>query len=260
MDAEQKQRLIAQYDQEHRRAIRLPGYETTQTNVLTRAVAPSGQAYVFWQNSAADASALIAQELMWHRARSKRLTWKLYSHDAAPGFADALLAQGFVGEGPANQFCALPVSAFDAKPRLPAGYRMTRLNAVGELQTLIDLYGHIWPEEDNALWLSAYGEPLARGEDGLHLYGVFDAQGQAAASGGMIHYAGQQFGHLFGGGTHPQHRQLGLHGALTAMRAQVLRERGGQWLIVDAGDQSYPLLAKRGFEALGQVSFYSISF
>jgi ribosomal protein S18 acetylase RimI-like enzyme len=260
MIPQEKQVLIAQYDQEHRRAIRCPGYETIQTDAVTRCIAPSGQAYVFWQNPTHDARALIAQELAWHRPRARRLTWKLYSHDAPPGFTDALLAQGFTVEGPANQFCALPIGALTETPQLPAGYRMERLHRAGQLQTLIDLYGHIWPEEDNTLWLSAYAQPLAQGQDGLHLFCVFDAQGRAAASGGMIHYAGQQFGHLFGGGTHPSYRRLGLHSALTAARTHSLRERGGRWLIVDAGDQSYPLLRKRGFEALGQVSFYSITF
>jgi ribosomal protein S18 acetylase RimI-like enzyme len=259
MTAQEQQTLIAHYDQEHRRAIHLPGYQTIQTDALTRCVASTGQAYVFWQDPAHDAHALIAQEIAWHSSRAKRLTWKLYSHDTPPGFADELLAQGFDCEGPANQFCTLHINQFNETPQLPAGYFMKRLHRAEQLQTLIELYGHIWPEEDNSLWLSAYAQPLARGEDGLHLFCIFDAQGQAAASGGMIHYAGQQFGHLFGGGTHPSYRQLGLHGALLAARAQHLRARGGQWLIVDAGDQSYPLLRKRGFEALGQVSFYSIA-
>jgi GNAT superfamily N-acetyltransferase len=257
--AEQKT-LIERYDQEHRRAIQLPGYETIQTDAVTRCIASSGQAYVFWQNATHDARALIAQELAWHQPRVKRLTWKLYSHDAPPGFVQQLLAQGFTVEGPANQFCALHIGQFNEMPRLPAGYRMEQLHRAEQLQTLIDLYGHIWPEEDNALWLSAYAQPLAQGEDGLHLFCVFDAQGRAAASGGMIHYAGQQFGHLFGGGTHPHHRRMGLHAALSAARAEHLRARGGQWLIVDAGEQSYPLLRKRGFEALGLVNFYSRFF
>ncbi|MGL4576610.1 MAG: hypothetical protein ACRCV9_17620, partial [Burkholderiaceae bacterium] len=254
------QKLIALYDQEHRRAIRLPGYETIQTAEVTRSISSSGQAYVFWQNPAHDSAQLIAQEIAWHQSRAKRLTWKLYSHDAPPGFADALLAHGFVGEGPANQFCALHINAFNDALRLPEGYRIERLNNAAQLQTLIDLYGHIWPDEDNALWLSGYAPALEKREDGLHLFCVFDEKGHAAASGGMIHYTGQQFGHLFGGGTHPSYRRLGLHGALSAVRAHALRERGGQCLIVDAGAQSYPLLAKRGFEPLGQVSFYSINF
>jgi ribosomal protein S18 acetylase RimI-like enzyme len=264
MNAQEQQALIALYDQEHRRTIRLPGYETIQTEAVTRCISVSGQAYVFWQDAAHEPAPLIAQEIAWHQTRAKRLTWKLYSHDAPPGFADALLAHGFVCEGPANQFCALNISAFNDVLRMPPGYRMERLHDAAQLQTLIDLYGNIWPDEDNALWLSGYAQPLAHGEDGLHLFCVFDGTidngGRAAASGGMIHYAGQQFGHLFGGGTHPQYRRMGLHGALSAVRAQTLRERGGRWLVVDAGDQSYPLLAKRGFEPLGQVSFYSINF
>jgi hypothetical protein len=257
MTPQEQQTLIALYDQEHRRAIRLPGYQTIQTPGVTRCIAASGQAYVFWQSPAHDPAQLIAQELAWHKTRAKRLTWKLYSHDAPQRFAEALLAQGFEGEGPPNQFCAFPINAFTDALRLPAGYRIERLDSAAQLQILIDLYGHIWPDEDNALWLSGYAPALAQREDGLHLYCVFDALGHAAASGGMIHYAGQQFGHLFGGGTHPQRRRMGLHSALTAERAQTLRERGGQWLIVDAGAQSYPLLAKRGFAPLGQVSFYS---
>jgi hypothetical protein len=260
MTPSEKQLLIAQYDQEHRRTIRLPGYETMQTQAVTRCLAPSGQAYVFWQNAAHNAHDLIAQEIAWHKPRAKRLTWKIYGHDVPPGFTQELTAQGFQAEGPPNQFCAVPMDAFNSQPQLPTSYRITRLNTARDLQTLIELYGHIWPDEDNALWLDGYAQPLDSAEDGLHLYCVFDANHQAVASGGMIHYAGQQFGHLFGGGTHPHARRLGLHAALTAVRAQCLRERGGQWLIVDAGEQSYPLLAKRGFTALGQVSFYSMNF
>ena len=245
-------------DQEHRRFVRIPGYTTTQTESVTRCLSPSGQGNVYWQDPNVEIKCMVRDELEWHKSRgAQRLTWKVYGHDAPTGLETELLAQGFEDEGVSHRVAGRHTATLPGQQPLPPGYEIRRLQQADDLNMLINLYDQIWPGEDNALWLAGYAQPLSEADDGLHLFAVFDPQGQAVASGGMIHYTQQHCGHLFGGGSHPSYRRRGFHRALIAKRAQVLHARGGQWLIVDAGDQSWPGLARLGFEEISRVRFYS---
>lgn len=245
-------------DFEHRRAVKIPGYRTEQTDLVTRCFSDSGQAYIFWQRSLQDMLPLIRAEVDWHRARARRLTWKVYGHDAPATLHGDLLALGFELEGPPNHGAAIRVDQLPPMAPDRPGYAIKRLQRSSELEELIELYGHIWPDEDNALWLSGYRGALDAGEDGLGLFLACSALGPAVASGGVIHHRGQAVGHLFGGGTRPDHRRLGLYQALVAHRGQWLASRGGRWLVVDAGQESWPILSALGFKAFTAVSFYSL--
>jgi hypothetical protein len=83
---------------------------------------------------------------------------------------------------------------------------------------------------------------------------------QVVASGGLIHTANQAIGHLFGGGTLSSHRQQGLYKYLVALRAKLLWRRGGRWLVVDAGEEGWPILQALGFLEFSRVSFWSLAF
>jgi len=101
---------------------------------------------------------------------------------------------------------------------------------------------------------------LARGDDGLHLMVTRNENRQVVASGCLIHTANQAIGHLFGGGTLSSHRQQGLYKYLVALRAELLWRRGGRWLVVDAGEESWPILQALGFLEFSRVSFWSLAF
>ena len=252
--------LRALNDVEHRRFVQIPGYRTESAAMSTRCLSPSGQAYAFWQAATDDIYSLVKAEIAWHRHRARRLTWKVYEHDSTPATEAALRAYGFACEGPPNRCAGLQLNNQHINVCLRRGYTCSRLNRAAELDELISLYDQIWPNEDNGLWLSGYREALARGDDGLHLMVTRNENRQVVASGGLIHAANQAIGHLFGGGTLSSHRQQGLYKYLVALRAELLWRRGGRWLVVDAGEESWPILQALGFLEFSRVSFWSLAF
>ena len=192
--------------------------------------------------------------------RARRLTWKVYGHDSTAVTEAALRAYGFDCEGPPNRCAGLHVSNQHINVCLRRGHACSRRNRASELDELLSLYDRIWPNEDKGLWLSGYRDALACGDDGLHLMVIRDENRQVVASGGLIHAANQAIGHLFGGGTISSHRQRELYKYLIAIRAQLLWRRGGCWLVVDAGEDRWPILQALGFLELARVSFWSLAF
>src|SRR4051812_49999174 len=75
--------------------------------------------------------------------------------------------------------------------------------------------------------------------------------GDAIVCAGWVRFeSGTSFATLWGGGTLPEWRGRGIYRATVAHRAQLARERGAEYLEVDASDESRPILERLGFQAV----------
>lgn len=75
-------------------------------------------------------------------------------------------------------------------------------------------------------------------------------------SGRVEFHRGTDFASLWGGGTLPAYRRRGVYRALVARRARLAAERGARYLLVDASDESQPILEHLGFARLTTTTPY----
>src|SRR5205814_6574322 len=79
----------------------------------------------------------------------------------------------------------------------------------------------------------------------------------AVVSAGWVRFArGTDFASLWGGSTLPAWRGRGIYRATVAHRAQLTAERGFRYLVVDASDDSRPILERLGFIAVTTTTPY----
>ena len=64
------------------------------------------------------------------------------------------------------------------------------------------------------------------------------------------------FASLWGGGTLPECRRQGLYSAILVHRAKLAKERGYEFLRVDASEDSRPILQKLGLHAVTTTTPY----
>ena len=71
-----------------------------------------------------------------------------------------------------------------------------------------------------------------------------------------VFHVGTDFAYLAGGSTLEAWRGRGIYRALVAVRAQRAAARGTRYLIVDASDDSAPILRRLGFRAVTTTTPY----
>src|SRR4029077_1585642 len=96
--------VLAAFDAEVRRSVRPDGsgarIEADRFVVRWGGAADQGWSGIAWSGlGAADADAVIADQMAYFAARGEKFEWKLYDYDQPPDLSRRLLAAGFAAEG-----------------------------------------------------------------------------------------------------------------------------------------------------------------
>jgi GNAT superfamily N-acetyltransferase len=189
-----------------------------------------GYTMVFRPPDNGDVEGLVAQL----RAREGYREWKYYEHDG-PELAERLRAAGLEPGDVETVVVADPASI----PPPPDDI---------ELREDADAFAE--------LARSIFGRASGIPKDAVCVVAVVDGE---PASGGRVDLSERGvFAGLFGGVTLPEFRGRGLYRATVARRAEIARERGYEWLYVDALPTSRPILERLGFVQLTTTTPYVI--
>jgi GNAT superfamily N-acetyltransferase len=125
-----------------------------------------------------------------------------------------------------------------------------------DLHAIAGLESEVWGED-----LSWMGEELIarRASDPgevMFFTVTDDATGQAVSAAWTVFYPGTDFAYLAGGSTLDAWRRQGIYRALVAVRAQRAAARGTRFVMVDASDDSAPILRRLGFRAVTTTTPY----
>jgi GNAT superfamily N-acetyltransferase len=82
-------------------------------------------------------------------------------------------------------------------------------------------------------------------------------EGPALTAAWIRFHPGTGFASLWGGGTLPEWRRKGLYSAILAHRARIAKDRGYEYLRVDATEDSRPILQKLGLHAVTTTTPYT---
>jgi GNAT superfamily N-acetyltransferase len=204
------------------------------------------------------ADAAIAAQLEYFRGLGRPFEWKLYAHDRPADLGVRLAKAGLVPEEPEALMVA-EIDGLPTEPVLPEGVRIERVRDLAGVEQMI------------AAHRAAFGRPKPRLEEHLRHQVTQNPDGDGGGLTAVVVLAGDEpvcaarmefhegtpFASLWGGGTAPGWRGRGIYRATVAYRARLAVERGYRYLQVDASDDSRPILARLGFQALSTTTPYN---
>ncbi|MEJ6007514.1 GNAT family N-acetyltransferase [Paucibacter sp. AS339] len=220
---------------------------------LPLAGSAGGEALIcFSQLDAGQEEQQIEAQLAHFRTLSQDFEWKVYALERPAHLRQLLEEKGFVADEP-ECFMLYPLNdelTRQSKPEsasgsgLPADLEVRRIVDPSQLDDVLAVQAAIWGRDFE--WLR---DKLARSLQQADTMSMFCAyvQGQAIGTGWTDYPPGSRFPELHGGGVLPAWRQRGVYSALFECRFKEARERGFEWMAVDASPMSRPILQAMGF-------------
>jgi hypothetical protein len=246
--------ILAQFDQQQRIAIELPGVRKEVLPNLVRFVRPApGMNFVEYSRlDEAALDATIAEQIAYFAPMNQPFEWVVYDHDQPPALKECLLAHGFVPDEPAA-LMVLDLRAVPAALHAPITADVRRLTRREQLEDVIAIEQQVWGGD--------FGWMRQRMGDHMEIAGylsIFVAyvDQQPACVGWTYFHPNSQFAGLWGGSTLPEFRKRGLYTAVLAARVREAIGRGYRFLTIEASPMSRPIVAAHGFQLLTMTSSY----
>jgi GNAT superfamily N-acetyltransferase len=225
-----------------------PGVRHERTGGVVRAVGRYN-CILYSQLKADNADAAIAAQAAYFRDARTEVEWKVYAHDLPADLGPHLASAGFIADN-AETLMAFDLANDVAAGAMPENIVVRRIHDAQGLADLIAVNATIWDHGDvsrNEMYAQRLHDPS------LGLYVAYAGDRPVAAARLELPHD-RVFAGLWGGCTLPAFRGRGIFRAIVAARAQAARERGFQFLNIDAAETSRPILERLGFIALCGVT------
>lgn len=242
--------ILQLYDEDERYKATMPGMRREVDGRVVRQInVAEAQARNFILYSDLDqdsADVAIARQRAYFEALGRPVEWKLYSHDQPVDLAARLAAGGFE---PGDEDAILVLELAQAPEALlrPLTADVRRLTDAADLQDVRDLLSAVWQKDFS--YLVKRMTRLMAADAYASIYLAY-AEGQPAAAAWAFFPQDSRFASMWAGSTLPAYRGRGLYKALVAARAQEALARGYQFLTIDAGPMSRPIVERYGFKVL----------
>lgn len=209
---------------------------------------------IHWTEHEADAR--IGEVLTFFRQRGRAFVWFVGPSATPPDLALRLERAGLALEQRTHLLIAeLPVVGLRTNPEV----RIVETRTREETEAHLRFAWPDWPEEvirseatDRLRSRAVYGERAGSLLAYLDDVPVADASWRDSTDGATVY--------LTGAGTRETHRGKGIYQSLTAHRLKAAAARGCRYAVIQArADTSMPILQRRGFRDVGEVSVYSWS-
>lgn len=245
------QTIRQQYDQEERRDAVYPDLAREVSGSVVRFVRPApGVSLVLYSElDETTADAAIDEQLAYFMGNRLPFEWKVYSHDRPADLAQRLVARGLAADEP-DAVMVLDVNAAPESLLRPPAADVRRLTDPSQLADVVAVLEPVWGR--NFDWVyRRLGSHMAV-PDYISVYVAYVDGAPACA--GWTYFGSGQFAGMWGGSTVAAYRGRGLYSAVLSARVQEARQRGVNYLCVDAGEMSKPILARHGFEVMAYAS------
>lgn len=247
------QQLRALYDQQQRLDIHYSGTRREATEHVVRVIEPERGAVIYSRLDAANADAVIAQEIAHFTALgiAQDFEWKVFGHDQPADLRERLLRHGFEVNEPADAVMVLDLNELPPKLAQPVPHDVRRITDERGLDDVYAVIEAVWPDEDHRVAKQNKIDLLREHPDSISLYVAY-AAGQPVSE-GWVDFPKTDFAGLWGGATLPEYRNRGFYTALVAVRAQEAQRRGYRFLTIDASPMSRAVLEKQGFVVIASA-------
>lgn len=239
-----------------------PGARIERADGVVRHVGATREAWhgvVYSELTAETADAAIEAQIAYFsgpEGLGAPFEWKLYSHDQPADLGARLTAAGFEAGAPETLFVAeiTQLRSAGLPEALPEGVTLRAVTSAADA----DLIAQVTDAAFGRGGERAKARALARlADDPATVWTWLAMAGDTpVCAARMLVHPGTGFASLWGGGTAPEWRGRGIYRALVAHRMRVATELGCEYLMVDASDQSRPILERLGFRALSVTTPY----
>ncbi len=240
--------LLSLYDREMRRAP--PADPWTRVETLphvARMIGPPN--CIVWSELDSDsADQVIAGPRADFAAMKADVEWKVYSHDLPHDLSERLRAAGFAPDPPETLMVWDLARPFPDRPA-PSNVDIRQELDGPSLREAVGVSEEAFGKGEG--WIR--GDWESRLVDPSFAVYVAYRDGSPVASGRLEMPEGRSFASLWGGGTDPRHRGLGIYRELVAKRGELAKARGYRFLTVDARESSRPILERAGFVPLDSI-------
>jgi ribosomal protein S18 acetylase RimI-like enzyme len=212
---------------------------------------------IIWSDlDSASADEVIAEQVAIFGGRGERFEWKLFDYDRPADLAERLAVAGFVAEEPETLVVAGVAEVIEAlrSAELPAGVTALRVTDAAGLELMGRVQELVFGDAKSRLRESILAQ-LEQAPDMVEIV-LAMADDLPVCAARIEFLAGTEFAGLWGGGTLPQWRRRGIYRALVRYRAELAASRGYKYLIVDASQDSRPILERIGFTRLAVTTPY----
>ena len=189
----------------------------------------------------------IDEQVQYFEAIGQDFEWKVYDYDTPPDLKARLDHRGFDVEEP-EAIMVLDMEGAAVVLHQPVGHRVERVMAAEGPEDVTKIEEAVWGEDQTRL-KSYLAECLERYPTQMSVFVAY-LEGNPASTGWIYYPRSSRFASLWGGSTLEQFRGRGLYAALLAVRVQEAKEKGVEYLTVDASPMSRPILEKYGFETI----------
>lgn len=241
--------LLALYDIEERRQVRIPGFRREETPQLVRMIDEAGEyAYIAWSNLQPEAvDAAIEAEMAHFSALGQEFEWKTYSHDVPTNLMERLQAHGFMVEEN-EAIMAIDLTDLGPAPVPTAHLRIRRIDDPLDMGDYGIVERQVWGDDTNT-FIGHLSVSLRDHPDYQSIYVAYVDDRPVSAA--RVNFSiGSSFASLWGGSTVKEFRGRGIYSAMLDLRLREARARGYSFATIDAGPMSRPIVERRGFRLL----------
>jgi hypothetical protein len=205
------------------------------------------QGQIIWQDLAREnVGSVISREVTIARATDQELEWKLYSHDAPKGLADALVGAGF--ERQPTETIMIRRADLGQAPSVE-GLEIAKVQTLADATAAFELLHTVFGNSRHANPEALLQE--ARSTQSFYLGRYHDI---AVSCGRLEIIPGCAFAGLYGGVTHEEFRRRGFYRPIVYARCAEAEAAGCDYVFSEALSTSRPVLEALGFEALCSVT------
>ena len=242
--------LLTAHDDQVRGSIdaRMPSTWVAEWDGPLLRVATPAQGIAFAKNldglSVQELDSLIHRLRDHFSQRGEAVEWKTYGHDR-PDLTARLKLAGFRPEDTETVVIGNAADLANAV-ELPHGVNLRETTAPEDFHRIAKMESKIWGKDWSWLADDLASRCETSPDDVVIL--VAEAEGEIVSAAWLVGMPGTEFSGLWGGSTLAKWRGKGLYRALVARRAQIALGRGMKYLVVDASDDSNPILQRLGFQ------------
>ena len=241
----------------------IPGWKQELDGLVHRSYdeGPGGGGFVETPRGLGDdPDAVIAAQVEFFSARGLSFEWKTYAYDEPADLGERLVRHGFVAEDPETLILGEVDRILERPLALPSKVVLRDVEDAADFHRIAVLMDTLWhsglERVEDRLAAEARMFP-----DRLTVSLIEDAlrgpAGPALTAAWIRFHPGTGFASLWGGGTLPEWRRKGLYSAILVHRARLAKERGYEFLRVDASADSRPILQKLGLHAVTTTTPYT---
>jgi hypothetical protein len=202
---------------------------------------------IIWQDLRPDQfEATIVEEVARAKAVNFELEWKLYSHDAPDGLAQALAAAGFQQQ--ATETIMVRDADLGPTPEIE-GFTISKITTLDDATAAFDLLLDVFGNSREASPQTLLDRAMTSQPFYLGRY-----KGVAVSCGRLDVPSGCTFGGLYGGVTHKEYRKRGFYRPIVQARCAEAVRLGCAYVFSEALPTSRPILQALGFEPMYEVT------